>query len=108
MNRRPVSIARHRARAAFAFFALFPVSLPVAAATAAGIAVLPLVAAKPAAAQEYPEEYDWPSSESRITGIKMPPRAIRLASGTTAYPAGVIERMAGNGKAAGMQVERRE
>src|SRR5690348_11683413 len=77
--------ARNRARA-FAFCALFPLSLPVVAAMT--IAVVPLlVAAKPAAAQDFPEEYDWPSSQSRITGVKMPAHTIRMASGTTAYPA---------------------
>lgn len=86
--------------------ALFQLSVPLA--TASAIAVLPFVTAAPAVAQDFPEEYDWPSNQSRLTGIKMPPRTIRSASGTTAYPKGVVERMVSIGKTAGMQVDRRE
>jgi hypothetical protein len=69
---------------------------------------LPLFTATPAAAQDFPEEYDWPSNLSKITKVKMPPHTSRLASGATAYPKGVVEKMIANGKAAGMQVDRRE
>jgi len=91
-----------RRRSMTTLFAAVALS-PVAVATA-----LPLLAAAPAFAQDFPEESSWPASECRTLGIKMPPRSARLASGTIAYPQGVVEKMVAIGKAGGMQVDRRE